>query len=213
MVLTDAGTLRFEAMSACLVVFLVAAGGFRVIWNEFGRGVAQLPELSYRRAVSLMVGAGLLAWPVLVIVASGGDSFVPPAWGPPPAGDARTGPDAGPSASGGEPAPTADAEPARRARLLALKDALWTYAQYRGGQFPPDKAALPGDGQAWVTADPSGMSFLYTPAFPASRAGSGSSVVAFEPGIFGAERLALFSDGSIRKLPLAAIRTAVSGGH
>ena len=212
MVLTDAGTYRFEAMSACLVVFLVAAGGFRVIWNEFGRGVAQLPELSYRRAVSLMVGAGLLAWPVLAIIASGGDSFVPPAWGPPPPGDARGGPDAGPLVSGGDLTPTADAEPARRARLRALQDALWTYAQHHGGQFPASKAALPGDGQVWITADPSGMGYLYTPDFPAGRAGSGSSVLAFEPGIYGAERLALFSDGSIRKLPLATIRAAVPGG-
>ena len=212
MVLTDAGTLRFEAMSACLVVFLVAAGGFRVIWNEFGRGVAQLPELSYRRAVSLMVGAGLLAWPVLASVAGEDDWLVPAAWRAPRGGDDRAGATAGPLAHDAEPAATVDAEPARRARLLALKDALWTYADFLGGQFPAAKAALPGDGRAWPTADPSGIDYLYIPDFPAGRAGAGSSVIAFEPGIFGAERLALFSDGSIRKLPLAAIRAALPGG-
>ena len=210
MTLTDAGVLRFEAMSACLVVFLVAAGGFRVIWNEFGRGVAQLPDLSYRRAVGLMVGAGMLAWPAVAVVVGCGDWLVPPAWGPNLTSDAQAEAAAGPSSRGQEPMPASDAEPERRARLLALKDALWAYAHNHDGQFPERPGDLPGYDRVWTTTDPSGMRYLY---IPGGRADSGSSVVAFEPGIYGAERLALFSDGWIRKLPLAAIRAATPEGQ
>jgi hypothetical protein len=93
-------------------------------------------------------------------------------------------------------------EMARRQRMELLRAALWQWAEHNGGKLPPHDLVSDILPSTWQVLDPSGLRYVYVPG--ATRDG-GHRLIAYEPGIYGKERLALFADGEIAKLPLAEI--------
>ena len=93
-------------------------------------------------------------------------------------------------------APVMPREAERRASLERLRIALWTYARSHDGRFPPDADAPEVPEEAWRVPDPSGMRYVYRGGLVADR---GESPLAYEPGIFGGDRLLLRTDGEIRR--------------
>ena len=87
-----------------------------------------------------------------------------------------------------------DREFEQRAALERLKAALWTYARHHDGHFPPDESAPEIPEAVWRVPDPSGMRYVYMPGLIAEK---DHSPLAYEPAIFGEERLVLLADGKI----------------
>ncbi len=85
----------------------------------------------------------------------------------------------------------------RRQALDRLRVALWTYAHERGGKLPAETARSAIPSEFWRVPGGAGMKYIYREGW---IAGDGAQVVAFEPGIFGKERLVLLSSGEIVKL-------------
>ena len=90
--------------------------------------------------------------------------------------------------------PTNDREPERRAAIDRLRTALWTYARHHDGRFPPSDSPPEIPEEAWQVPDASRMRYLYTAGLVADQ---GNSPLAYEPGIFGTNRLVLLSSGRI----------------
>src|SRR4051794_7067385 len=85
-------------------------------------------------------------------------------------------------------------EEERRQALERLRIALWTYARGHEGRFPTADAREAIPEEAWRVPDPSGMRYLYVAG---QAADVGHALLAYEPGLFGAERLVLTTDGRI----------------
>ena len=209
MQLTEAGVERFEVLSGFLMIFLASSAILRLLWNGVGRDLAWLPRLSRWQAVTLVTLAGLVAWPALAVVGRGFEPIVPPAWRAQAATDNPAGPVTDWGMPAPEPAATGDDEPRRRAHLEELRGALWGDAGRHGGRLPASVAAAEFAPSAWITLDPAGMRYGYVGG---GRVDVGVTVVAFEPGIYGPERLVLLSDGSIRRWTAEALATALGGG-
>jgi hypothetical protein len=194
--LSDLARLRLETLSFFLAVFLVCAKCLQLLWNWLRTDFPRLPRLTYRKAVGLLTVWALLFVVVLTMISGARELLTPGAWEK-----------VGLTYKLAAPTPddrSADytSEPARRAKLERLRDALWAYARGHDGKLPggptdPDVAA-----EFWQTTDPSAVSYAYVPG---RRPHVGVELVAFEPRIFGDGQLALFTSGEIRKLTAAEV--------
>jgi hypothetical protein len=203
--LTDVARLRLQTISFFLMGFLLSALAVYWLWNYLRRDFTRLPRLSYPKAVGLVGLWGLLFVLVLTMISGARELMTPGAWKK----DGLTytlAKDDSPAA-----AVVADevSEDRRRRRLDDLRVALWAYARDHSGQFPPGQDDIGINPDRWQTPHPSGMRYLYVVGQAPSPAGR---LLAYEPGVFGDDRLALFTDGEIRKLPLAEIRTLLGEG-
>lgn len=80
---------------------------------------------------------------------------------------------------------------------------LWKYAENHQGKFPPNEWDDSIPKKIWQTQDPSGLFYHY---ISGNKRDSGKSILAYEPGIYGAERLVLFSDGDISLMKISEIQ-------
>ena len=200
--LTEIGRLRLETISFFLMGFLVSAWLLRAIWNGLRPDFPGLPRLSYRRALMLVGIWGLAFLLVLTMISGARELMTPGAWKKQGL-TYKLADDAPPS-----PEEEADSLHRRTMALDRLRAALWRYAEGHGGQFPPDRSAgeIPDD--AWRVPDPSGLHYVYVPG---RKLDDGSAPLAFEPGVFGPDRMVLEADGSVRSMTLDAIRRALPG--
>jgi hypothetical protein len=188
--LTDVAKLRLETISFFLVGFLLSAWLIQWLWNVLAKDFSVLPRLSYGKALAVVSLWGLLFILVLTMISGARELMTPGAWQKqgltyrlvPPANNTA-------------PAESQDAQ--RYERLLQLWSALAENAGRHDGQFPASISGSDIPQATWQVPDPSGMQYIY--------AGGQLSLeypvpLAFEPGIFGAERLVLFSNGTIRRL-------------
>lgn len=104
-----------------------------------------------------------------------------------------------------EPALPPDTEPARRAALERLRGSLWRFAEAHEGRLPAGRVESGFADQEWLVSDPAPIHYVYVPSL---RVDSGKLAVAYEPGIFGPDRLVLLADGSIAKMSLKVIQKA-----
>ncbi len=198
--LNEIGRLRFETISFFLAGFLLCSWLVRLAWNGLRRDFPFLPRLSLGRAVMLVGLWGLAFLLVLTMISGARELMTPGAWKK-----------QGLTYKLAESATLdASADQARKLALDRLRAALWRYAEGHGGQFPPDRSAgeIPAD--AWRVPDPSGMHYLYVPG---RRLDEGVVPLAYEPGLFGPERLVLMADGSVRSMTPEALRAALSEGE
>ena len=105
-------------------------------------------------------------------------------------------------------APKPPTEPERESMphahsLNQLRIALWTYARGHGGRFPQNDKVPEIPDEVWRVPDPSDIQYVYVGGQTADR---GSTPLAWEPGIFGKDRLVLFSSGEIRRMNAEEIR-------
>jgi hypothetical protein len=189
---------RVQNISFFLFLFLLCSFGVQWIWNGLRRDFPRLPRLSYRTALGVVTLWGLLFLIVLTMISGARELMTPGAW-------KKTGftyrlAEEPPQSS----AQTLDRQ--RRAKLTALREALWNYAYKHGGHFPPNDQAPEIPAQAWELPDAARMRYFYVPGRVVDR---GSLPLAYEPGLFGRERLVLLTDGSMTLMSEDAIRLAL----
>jgi hypothetical protein len=199
--LTDIARARVQAISFFLVCFLACAWVVQRIWNSFRGDFPRLPCLGFGRAVGVVTLWGLLFLLVLTMISGARELMTPGAWRK--EGFTYKLEDAP------KPPPDPDHEPERRRSLDRLLSALWTYARGHDGRFPPDDKTPEVPEEVWRVPDPSGMRYIYKGGQTVDR---GSSPLAFEPGIFGKDRLVLLTSGEIRRMSLGEIRGNSSPG-
>ncbi len=198
--LTDVTRMRVQTLSFFLLVLLTCAWAIQGIWNGLRGEFPRLPRLSYGKAAGVVALWGLLFLLVLTMISGARELLTPGAW-------AKQGLTyrlvEAPS-----PPPEPDPDPARVRKLEGLRDALWSFAWAHDGRFPAgvEVDQLPDD--AWRVPDPSGMRYLYVEGRAPNE---GAVPLAYEPELFGKQRLVLLTDGAIRPMALEAIRDALPG--
>jgi hypothetical protein len=198
--LTDVARLRVQTISFFLVGFLLSAGLIQLLWNYLRRDFTFLPRLSYGKAVGVVALWGLLFVLVLTMISGARELMTPGAWEKQGATYRLAQPPA--------PAPSDEQkEEARRQKLERLRMALWNYAVTHDGRLPPDRTVTDIPRDAWQLPDPSGVRYVYVGG---QTAGRGASPVAYEPDLYGPQRLVLLTNGDIRRMELAEIVQAQS---
>ena len=201
--LTDVARLRFEAISFFVALFLGSTWCVRAIWNGLRGDFPRLPRLSFARASGLVAIWGLLFLLVLTMISGARELMTPGAWKKQGLTFKLA------DAPKVEPASPPDTEPARRATMERLRGSLWRYAELHEGRLPAGRVESGFADQEWLIPDPAPIHYVYVPGL---RVDSGKFAVAYEPGIFGPDRLVLLADGSIAKMSLEAIQKAKPPG-
>jgi hypothetical protein len=184
--LTDLARMRFQTISFFLVVFLACSWIVRWIWNSARKDFPRLPYLTYRRAITLVALWGLMFVLVLTMISGARELMTPGAWKK-EGFTYKLKDEAAPAK-----APAIERETERRAALDRLRVALWTYARHHDGHFPPNDKPPEIADEAWLVPEASGMRYRYTAGLTVDQ---GEAPLAYEPGIFGTERLALLANG------------------
>ncbi len=198
--LTDIASLRIQAISFFVVVFLGVTLVVKALWNRLRKDVPTLPRLSFPSALALVFLWGLGFQLVLSMIAGGRELMTPGAW-------EKQG--ATYKLRQTELPPEKDLLlEARRQRLEELRVALWAYASQHDRAFPPSDFAPGIPEERWRVLGSSGMHFIYVSG---RKADEPQAPLAYEPGIFGSERWVLFTDGDIRKMPLESLHAALGG--
>jgi hypothetical protein len=198
--LTEVATLRLDSLSFFAFVFVASAGLICLAWNALRRDFPALPRLSFWRGLGLTFLWGLLFVLVLTMISGARELLTPGAWKKQGWTYAL---DQGPAA----PA-AAVTEAERRQKMEDLRFALWDFARKNGGRFPasPGEPAVPTE--RWQLPGPSGMRYLYT----ANPVADPAAPLAWEPEVFGAQRLVLFSDGAIGVMDSVTLERVLYGG-
>lgn len=194
---TDMARARIEVISFFIVGFLLLALVYRWLWNSLARDFPKLPRLSYRGALGALIVCGLFIYVVLTMISGARELLTPGAW-------ERSGVLYKIREPEQNPKPWLDA--ARRGALERLRVALWKYAVNHQGAFPSDSfdADIPSD--AWLSIDPNGLPLVY---LPGARQDVGASVIAYEPGTFGASRFALLSNGEVVQISASELKERI----
>jgi hypothetical protein len=200
--LTDLARVRLQTISFFLVGFLLCAFLIQLLWNGLRRDFKSLPRLSYPKAVGVVALWGLLFLLVLTMISGARELMTPGAWEKKGLTYRL--------AKDGSPAATEDARDlARHKQLDALRVALWRHARAHEGRFPSDRSTADIPRELWQVPDPSGMSYLYVGGLSVADDGP----LAYEPELFGSQRLVLFASGEIRRLEWEQLARALSGGQ
>jgi hypothetical protein len=194
--LTDVAKLRLENISFFLVLFLLSAFCIKLLWNYLRNDWTFLPRLSYGKALGLVTLWGLLFVLVLTMISGARELMTPGAW-----------------EKKGLTHQLVDEAKAkrlqeRRHQLEKLREALWKYADEHEGKYPLAKSDTAIASPLWKVPDPSGMQYLYV----AGARSKESVPLAFEPEIFGADRLVLFANGEIRTMTSDEIAQSLPAG-
>ena len=202
-VLTDAGRLRYEAISFFLVMLLLSALAVRLLWNYLAQGFPALPRISFAKSLGVVATWGLLVLVVLTMIATAREMMTPGSWkkqgllytladskpqGPPRRKPSRM--------------LRRELNEVRRKGLEDLKAALWKYAAQHKGELPPaDHPAIPD--KLWEVGGIVGARYRYVAGLALSQ---DSRIVVFEPAVHGDQRFVLRLDGRIELLSSDAIR-------
>jgi hypothetical protein len=187
--------LRVEGISFFLVVFLLSSWLIQLLWNFLAKDFRFLPRLSYPKAMGVVFLWGLLFVLVLTMISGARELLTPGAWEKQGA-TYRLAKEK--SAQPTEPSP----DQARERKLEELRRALWEYAGRHQGQFPADPASSGIPSDLWLVPDQAGLHYRYVKG---QKADHGLIPLAYEPGLFGAQRCVLFTDGTIKRWDVAAI--------
>jgi hypothetical protein len=189
--LSDLARLRIQGMSFFGAGFLLSAWIIQRLWNYLRRDFVSLPRLTYPKALGVVTLWGLLFVLVMTMIAGARELMTPGAW----IKEGRT----YHLASESELLTPVDEglEDRRRQKLESLRGALWLYAQAHDRHFPPTTSAWEIPADRWQVPDLSGMRYLYVPG---QIAGKDVKPIAYEPQLFGLERLVLFTTGEIRSM-------------
>lgn len=199
--LSEIAKMRLDSLSFFAFVFVVSAGLICVVWNAFRRDFPWLPWLSFWRSLGLTFLWGLAFVLVLTMISGARELLTPGAWKKQGWTYALA-----EEPVGGEEAVTLQS---RRQKIDELRFSLWDHARKNGGQFPStlDGAGFPRE--RWNVPGPSAMRYLYSVP-------NGNGVdrpLAWEPEVFGPQRLVLFRDGTIGTMDSAALERVVKGGE
>jgi len=198
--LSDWVSLRLETISFCLVVFLLAAGVVRWLWNLLARDFPRLPRLSYGRTLAALALWSAAMGVVLTMIAGSRELLTPGAW-------QKQGllyKVAQHAAS----APTPDASRLRQRQehLRQLQLALWRYAAQHAGQLPAvGDASI--DPALWEVPGLAGMRYGYVAG---KTVDDTPGVLAYEPEVFGPLRCVLCTNSELAMVSSAELRRKLS---
>jgi hypothetical protein len=197
--LTDIASMRLQTISFFLLVILFVSVAIQRLWNRLQRDFPNLPRLSFRGALSIVFLWGLAFHIVLTMISGARELMTPGAW----ERDAST-------YKLQQTRPSSEEDQlrvARQQKLEQLRVALWQHAEQNDGRFPPDDFGPEIAEELWLVVDPAPLHFVY---LGGSLADVSRIPLAFEPGIYGRERLVLFTDGEIDMMPVDSIYEAIS---
>lgn len=194
---------RWQALSFFTAVVLVSAWVVKRLWNLLRVEFDWLPQLDYRRALSLVVLWGLLFIIVLTMISGARELMTPGAWRK-----------QGWTYKLSDAVPTVDdARAVRRRALEELRLALLKYAAAHEGRFPDaPRAGEAAENESGINLDLwkiPGEGSLRFLSIPGSRGSADGRLVVFEPSIDGDERLVLLSNGMIGTMRSAEIQAAL----
>lgn len=185
--LKDVYRIRLEDISFFIVLLLVCALGFHLLWNYAVKGFDFLPKIKFRQAVALSVLLGLLMLLILAMISGIREVLTPEAW-------RRQ----GNSYRLNDPSQ----ELARRRSLDQLRWALFEYAQIHQSRFPPHDYVPEIPEKIWEAPDQLGTHYLY---FTGLTTNDSHAVLAAEPVNFGDRRFVLLVSGEIQEMTSAQI--------
>ena len=188
--LTDWATLRVETLSFFLVVLLGLAALVRWLWNSLAADFPRLPRLTYRRALAAVVLWGMLLAVVLTMIAGARELLTPGAWQKQGLLYKLAGPAEPPHSISEDKEHLNE----RHQHLAALQKALWTFAATHDGKFPA-QADPAIEASLWEMPGTGGMQYLYVSGKKAKTAADPPEPLAFEPEIYGPDRLVLTTGG------------------
>ncbi|MCH8208882.1 MAG: hypothetical protein IIA62_07545 [Nitrospinae bacterium] len=196
--LSDMAALRINNISFFLFIILIASFGLQKVWNYLQKDFKKLPRLNYKKSVGFVVLWGLAFYLVLAMIAGTREIMTPKAW-------EKAGLTYDLNGGGGlyQSAVEQNLEDGslnellsyqRHDRLKGLKGELWIYAKSHKGAFPPTDQVAEIPDSAWHIHQASTQRFVY---LPGEKINNGKRLIAYEPEIYGQNRLALFSNGAI----------------
>jgi hypothetical protein len=195
--LTDVARMRVQTVSFFLVLLLLSAGLIQWIWNRLGKDFAFLPRLTYGKAVGLVGLWGLLFVLVLTMISGARELMTPGAWEKQGL-TYRLAQPVTPSLEG----PSEE----RRQQMESLREALWAYAGSHGGRFPHSASVEVIPPERWLLPGSSRLRYLYQGGLTADR---GRTPLAYEPGVYGSQRLVLLTNGEITRMDVEEIVQAL----
>jgi hypothetical protein len=183
--LTDSAHARFEAISIFLVALLFSAVAVRWLWNRLARGFPALPRLTLGKAVAVVALWGLLFLVVLTMIAATRELMTPGSW-------RKVGMlyEVVPAAAAPD---RLDRMAERKQHLERLHAALSDHAARYDGRFP-DAADAITPAALWEVPGGAGLRYVYVPR---RSVGEPRAIVAYEPAVYGDQRLVLYSNGDI----------------
>jgi hypothetical protein len=207
----DLANLRVQSLSFFLLTFLLSSFFIKLVWNYLRSDFPRLPYLSYGKALGLVTLWGLLFVLVLTMISGARELLTPGAWDK-VGFTYRVAGDKTPPVS--IPAPEqlvqGVTEKERRQKLDNLRAALWEYRRTHDGRLPAKDTASGIPPEAWQVPGPTGRRYVYLPGLSTGKNGV---ALAAEPDIFGDDRLLLFTEGNIYRMPAAeAARLLAAGG-
>jgi hypothetical protein len=186
--LNDVVRLRLQTISFFLLVLLLSAWAIQGLWNYLGRDFKFLPRLSYGKALGVVVLWGLLFILVLTMISGARELMTPGAWEK----QGLTYRVAAPTQ------PEENLDRNRQVRMEELRRVLLEYSRSHEGRFPADRLDSAIGVEKWRVPGSSGMNYVYVGGL--SAIGQPPTLLAFEPDVFGPQRLGLFTNGDIRWL-------------
>jgi hypothetical protein len=198
---SNSPTVAWQTQALSFFITCLFAGAFAVqrLWNYSRRDFPILPQISYRRALSLVVMWGLLFVVVLTMISGARELMTPGAWRKQgwTYQLTRATPTTGTESDGGRDD--------RRKGLEQLRTSLWIYAAAHGGKFPPRETAHV-DARLWQVPGNPGLQFFMIADRSAEETGR---LLVFEPQIEGDDRLVLLTNGMIGTMRTDEIRLAI----
>lgn len=191
--LTDVARLRLDDISFFGFLLLLSALAIRFLWNYLARDFPRMPRLSFMKALSLtgLLSLGMLL--VLVMISGARELLTPGAWT---------------RQSSHYRLNDIGNDEERERSIGQLRSSLMQYANNHGSHFPPHDYVPEIPPKIWEAPDSSATRYLYIGGLTSSQS---NALIACEPHNFGDERLALFADGSIKKLKTAEIHRLMGG--
>jgi hypothetical protein len=183
--LSDVAQARLDAISFFLFVYLLCAVIFRWLWNLLAQDFVWMPRLTFRRALALLVVAGLFLYFVLTMISGARELMTPGAW-------AKNGITYNLKTPDSNPQPWLDA--ARKHWLETLRDGLRDYAGKHDGKLPVHAYVSDFNTSLWKGVGPDAHWLIY---MPGQTFGASNRVLVYEPASYGAKRWALLTDGSV----------------
>lgn len=217
--LTDVAEMRLQAISFFLAGLLLSAWFIKLIWNYLARDWQFLPRLTFLKSLGVVTLWGLLFILVLTMISGARELLTPGAWKKDgltyklndPNGPAPSSEQSSPYVPGPKPEPLVigPTEGDRRQKLESLRTALWDYARNHEKQFPADRSAADLPAGAWQLPGPARFDYIFVSGVTPDM---GKVPLAYEPELFGPQRLVLLADGDIRLMDVGEIIKAVPEG-
>lgn len=180
--LEDIYRMRLEELSFFLVLVLVCALVFKLLWAVAFQGMAAIPRLTYRQSLGLTMIFGFLMLLILTMISGVREVLTPGAWNRQGATYRLT-----------DPAQ----EPIRRRSLEQLRTALFDYAKAHDGKFPSHDFVPEIPDKLWESPDQDRSHYIFLGGRTLSDA---NALLVVEPRLFGDSRFGLFTSGEIKAL-------------